>query len=273
MTNPPVADVEVGSYYRVGLSRPILEEIRWQIFEGEHWALIGENGAGKSSLLSILAGDIWPSRGVVRVLGHEYGHVDKRELKKRIGVVSAALYGAIPGHDTGLEVVASGMSARIGQLGELQPDEREHAYRALERVGATAVADKCYGVMSQGERQRVMIARALVRGPDLLILDEPCAGLDPVARERFLSDAERLAREPRGPTQVHVTHHVEEIPGFITHALVLKEGRILSQGPTHETITDDNMSRAYGAACRVTVVNTNKGRRFSLHVTLSEGNP
>jgi len=262
----PIVDVHVERHYRVELERPILDGVYWCVERGEHWALVGSNGSGKSTLLAIVAGDLWPSIGVVRVLGEEYGKIDKRELRKRIGVVSSALYGELPAADTGLQIAASGVRATIGRLGALDEAELEHGRRALARVSATSTASKPYGVLSQGERQRVMIARALVNEPKLLILDEPCNGLDPVARERFLGDLGALAADRGGPTQIHVTHHLEEVPSFVTHALVLKEGRVLESGPVDAVFTPECLSAAFGAECRVAVDRATGGRRYRLWV-------
>jgi len=155
----------------------------------------------------------------------------------------------------------------IGKLGAPSAEMLARGNHALARVSATSCAGKPYGVLSQGEKQRVMIARALVNDPKLLILDEACAGLDPVAREAFLGDLERLAAEPNGPTQIHVTHHLEEIPPFVTHALVLAEGRVLASGPAAEVLTSDTLSRAFGAACRVETEVLRGGKRYRLVVT------
>jgi iron complex transport system ATP-binding protein len=262
-----VVDLHVERHYRLELERPILEDVHLRIERGEHWALVGANGSGKSTLLAIVSGDLWPSRGVVRVLGGEYGRIDKREHRKRIGVVSAAMFGNLPDHDTGLDVAASGIHAMIGKLGALEPEDLARGARALERALATSSSAKPYGVLSQGEKQRVMIARALVNDPSLLILDEACAGLDPVAREQFLSDLGRLAREPGGPTQIHVAHHLEEIPPFVTHGLVLREGRVLAQGPLGSVLTSETLTAAFGAPCRVELereTSEGEGNRYRL---------
>ena len=261
---PPIVDVVVERHYRVELARPILDAVSWQIQPGEHWALIGANGSGKSTLLSIVSGDLWPSRGVVRVLGEEYGRVDKREHRKQIGVVSSALAGNLPSQDTGLEVATSGIRAMIGRLGPLDPDELARGARALDRVRAADCAPKPFGVLSQGERQRVMIARALVNEPKLLILDEACGGLDPIAREHFLADLQALSIEPGGPTQIHVTHHLEEVPPFVTHALVLREGSVLASGAASAVLTSDCLTEAFDAPCRVDVETTPSGPRYRL---------
>jgi iron complex transport system ATP-binding protein len=217
-------------------------------------------------LLATVSGELWPSRGIIRVLGAEYGRVDKRELKKRIGVVSSALFTNLPNDDTGLEIAASGIRAMIGKWGAPDPAELARGARVLERVGASSTANKPYGVLSQGEKQRVMIARALVNEPDLLILDEPCNGLDPAARERILVDLGALARDPSGPTQIHVTHHLEEVPSFVTHALVLAEGRVLACGEVGSVLTAATLTRAFGSVCRVDVEKSGGERRFRLWV-------
>jgi iron complex transport system ATP-binding protein len=262
----PVLDLVVERHYRVELDRPILEDVRWRVEPGQHWALVGANGSGKSTLLSIVSGDLWPSLGVVRVLGAEYGTIDKREHRKQIGVVSAALFTNLPPQDTAVQVVASGIRAMIGRMGPEEPEELARARRALSRVRAEDSAEKPYGVLSQGEKQRVMIARALINEPRLLVLDEPSAGLDPAARERFLQDMGHLARESGGPTQVHVTHHLEEIPPFVTHALVLLEGRVLASGPIVETLTAETLGRAFGAPVRVERESTPAGPRLRLWI-------
>ena len=262
----PVIDAWVERHFRVELDRPILENVSFRVERGEHWALVGANGSGKSTLLAIVTGDLWPSIGSVRVLGAEYGKVDKRELRKRFGVVSAALFQDLPGRDVVVEVVASGVHARIGWLGPLAREDLDRARRALARLGATALADRTYGVLSQGEKQRVMIARALVSDPGLLVLDEAAGGLDPIARERFLSDLQDLAMDPEGPTQLHVTHHLEEIPGLVTHALVLSEGRVIGSGPVREVLTSRTLTAAFGVDCRVDVLGLGAARRFRLRV-------
>lgn len=264
-----IADVFVERHYRLELARPILENVRWRIEKAQHWAMVGANGCGKSTLLSILSGDLWPSKGVVCVLGQEYGRVDKRELRKRIGVVSSALFGLLPTEDTGEEIAASGLMAMIGKLGAPSPDALARGRAALAKVSAESTGKKPYGVLSQGEKQRVMIARALVNDPALLVLDEACSGLDPVARERFIADLSVLARDPEGPTQVHVTHHLEEIPGFVTHALVLREGRVVAMGRAPDVLTSETLTRAFDAPCRVEMDSSSGEQRYRLLVKVS----
>ena len=244
-----VIDLRVDAFTRDGVE--ILRGIRWQVAEGEHWVVLGPNGAGKSSLLSIVAGYEWPSRGEVSVLGEVYGRCDMRALKERIGWVSAALFGWLPARQSARQVAATGIHATIGNWHTLSTDDLIRADDALRRIGAYSIRNKRYGVLSQGEKQRVMIARALVTNPDLLILDEPCAGLDPGAREQLVKDVDRLCAMPDGPTLILVSHHIEEIPPNATHGLLLKDGRTLSAGPLNEALTDANLSELYGFPCRV----------------------
>lgn len=246
---PPALDLHVETYTRDGVD--ILRDIRWQVMPGQHWAVLGANGAGKSSLLSIVAGYEWPSRGRVAVLGETYGQCDMRALKERIGWVSSALFGRLPARQSARQVAATGIHATIGNWHELSSQDLIRADDALRSIGAYSFRNKRYGVLSQGEKQRVMIARALVTKPDLLILDEPCAGLDPGARERLITDVDRLCAKRDGPTLILVSHHVEEIPAHATHGLLLKDGRNLAAGPLRDVLTEDQLSELYDYPCKV----------------------
>lgn len=247
---PPVLDLHVEAFTRDGVD--ILRDIRWQVAAGEHWAVLGANGAGKSSLLSIVAGYEWPSRGRVAVLGETYGKCDMRALKERIGWVSSTLFEWLPSRQSARQVAATGIHATIGNWHELSSDDLARADDALRSIGAYEFRDKRYGVLSQGEKQRVMIARALVTKPGLLILDEPCAGLDPGARERLIADVDRLCTDKDGPTLILVSHHVEEIPPSGTHALLLKDGRTLAAGPLPKVLTAPLLTELYDHPCDVT---------------------
>ena len=219
------------------VERPILGRIEWRVRRGEHWAIVGPNGAGKTTLLRVLAADLWPSRGRVAVLGRGFGHADLRELRREIGVVSTATADRVPGWEP--------------VRGIVDPEGEADAVNALAAIGAGHLADRRFETLSQGERQRVLIARALATHPALLLLDEPCAGLDPVARERFLEDLGALASRADAPALVLITHHVEEIPPFVTHLLALREGSVVASGPIHETLTSEAMSRTFGVAATV----------------------
>lgn len=225
----------------------VLDGIDWCVRGGEHWVILGANGCGKTSLLKVLLGYLTPSAGEMRVLGREYGAYDWRELRVRLGLVSSALQAAVPEHETALETVVSGRTAQLDLWRDPTPEEAREARRQLRRVGAGRLAARRWGVLSQGERQRVLIARALMARPRILILDEPCAGMDPVAREAFLERVEALAREPRGPALVLVTHHVEEITPAFSHALLLRAGRVSAAGPRAATITAARLGEIFGA--------------------------
>jgi len=255
----PVARVEVGSFRRDGVE--ILREVRWTISKGEHWVLLGPNGSGKTSLLRILAAYEWPSQGEVEVLGEKFGRFDLRELRKRIGLVCAALAPRFPDWDDARSIVLSGIDAAIGRSRKFSPDEERRALAALEAVAAAHIARRPFGALSEGERQRVLIARAFLPAPALLVLDEPCEGLDPLARERLLDDLARFAARPGAPTMVLVTHHLEEIPRFVSHAMLLANGGVVATGPVEEVVTTAHLSRAFGVPCEVKV---EPSRRYSL---------
>ncbi|MEW5725185.1 MAG: ABC transporter ATP-binding protein [Thermodesulfobacteriota bacterium] len=229
----------------VGLwrDRMLLEGVDWTVEPGQHWIMLGRNGAGKTLLLKIIAGYLWPSRGRVRVLGQPYGQVDLRRLRTRIGWVSSALTEKIPEGDTALEVVLSGAYATFGLYREPPSGLAARARGLMEDLGLLGLAERGFGVLSAGEKQRVLLARALLPQPGLMILDEPCAGLDLAGREKFLRLVSKTIAAPGGPTVVMVTHRVTEItPGF-THALLLTRGRILAAGPLAEVLTGENLSR------------------------------
>ena len=238
-----VIDLRIDTFTRDGID--ILRDIHWNVAKGEQWVVMGPNGAGKSSLLSIVAGYEWPSRGEVAVLSETYGRCDMRALKERIGWVSSSLFSWLPARQTAREVAATGIHATIGNWHGLSPEDLSRADEALDRIGASSVRNKRYGVLSQGEKQRVMIARALVTRPALLILDEPCAGLDPGAREHLIGDVDRLCANADGPTLLLVSHHVEEIPPRATHAMLLKEGQTLASGPLRDVLTEENLSTLF----------------------------
>lgn len=251
MPQPPVIQLESIRMIR-GDDQIILDGIDWTIRPGEHWALLGANGSGKTSLLKIICGYEWPTEGAVRVLGQPYGEVPVAEVRKRIGWVSSSLQTWVHDEDTALEVVVSGLEASFGLWRDFSQKEFSEAKRTLDDLGVGGHVKKPWAVLSQGEKQRVLIARAWISRPALLILDEPCAGLDPVARAAFLDDLSRFARRKRSPTLIFVTHHVEEIPPFVNRALILKDGRALAEGPLEEVCTSAIMSAAFGRPCEIT---------------------
>ena len=241
---------------------PILKSIDWRVARGEHWVILGANGSGKTSMLSTLTGYMPPTAGEIVMLGETYGRSDWRELRKRVGIISSAILNLMEGHETALSAVISGRHAMLGMWGEVGAGERADAMRILRQIEAAHLRDRPWRFLSQGERQRVLIGRALMARPELLILDEPCAGLDPVAREHFVQFLERLARRRGAPTLLLVTHHVEEIMPAFSHVLVLVGGRVLAQGPKPRVLTSATLSRAFGAPVRLRL----KAGRYSLSV-------
>lgn len=232
-------------------TKPILSKVTWRIAPGEHWALLGANGSGKTTLLKIVTGYEWPTRGTVDVLGHRFGQCDIRELRKSIGWVSTALEQRVPPHLTGSRVVASGIDASIGVYRDFTGDEERKVRDALVAVNASSIADRAFGLLSQGEQQRVLIARAIILRPKLLILDEPCAGLDPTARHHFLDDMGKLATAAGGPTLIFVTHHIEEIRPWIARVLALREGSVTAEGEPEAVLSGPVLSRVFNAECEV----------------------
>lgn len=229
----------------------ILNGVGWTVRPGEHWAILGPNGSGKTSLLRALTGYLSPTAGSIAVLGRRYGECDWRELRRRIGLVTSALQAAIPPAETALETVVSGRYAQLDLWARASRADRRAARRLLGFVRAGDLAAREWAFLSQGERQRVLIARALMARPRLLILDEPCAGLDPAAREEFLRFVDGLARRRGGPALVFVTHHVEEITPAFTHALALREGSVHAAGPKDRVVTAPVLSRLFGVRMAV----------------------
>ncbi|WP_042347732.1 ABC transporter ATP-binding protein [Bacillus massiliigorillae] len=223
-------------------NKDILKNVSWSVNKGEHWCLLGLNGSGKTTLLNVINGYIWPMKGKVEVLGNLFGQTNIPELRKEIGWVSSSIQQKFNETDTVLEVVLSGKFASIGLYEHVENNEIEHAKSILRMLNCEKLQFQNYGVISQGERQRVLIARALMSSPKLLILDEPCNGLDLIAREQLLKYIEKIAENPSGPTLIYVTHHVEEILPCFTHSLLMREGEVFSQGATQEQLTEANLS-------------------------------
>lgn len=246
MNSPPVIELE-GVHYEQHCTR-ILSDIDWSIRAGEHWAVLGPNGSGKTTLVKIACGYLWPSRGQVLRLGHEL--IDLHDLRRRIGWITSDLAAQIPPHDTALETVVTG---RLNQWGlkrftGLEPTEQDFtdAQAMLVNLGCEYLIDKRFGVLSQGERQQVLIARARIADPLLMVLDEPCAGMDPGVRERFLAWLDATITGQKSPAVVLVTHHVEEIMPGIEKTLLLMNGRIHAAGATHEIVNQQAIESVYG---------------------------
>jgi iron complex transport system ATP-binding protein len=239
----------------------ILSSISWRVQSGEHWVILGPNGSGKTSLLAALTAYLTPSSGSIEVLGKKYGETDWREHRKQVGIVSSAVYQIIREDETALKAVASGKDAILNFWGNPSPADSKKALQILKKVECSALSDRPWGYFSQGERQRILIGRALMADPKILILDEPCAGLDLVAREHFLGFLQKMTQDKKSPTLILVTHHVEEIvPGF-SHVLILKKGKALASGPKEKTITSRHLSQAFGTLIKV---QKSKGRYQAL---------
>jgi iron complex transport system ATP-binding protein len=248
----PAAPILEVSRLRVERGRTaILRGIDWRVAPGEHWVILGANGSGKTSLLKSLTGFLSPTAGEISVLGQRYGASDWRELRFHIGVVTSSFVAAVPPAEVALDTVVSGKFAQLDLWHAGTRADRAAAMKLLRFVGLAKIADREWAYLSQGERQRVLIARALMARPRLLILDEPCAGLDPVAREKFLSFVDRLTRQRNAPALVLVTHHVEEITAGFTHALLLRGGRVTAAGLRGDVLTSANLSAIFGARLRL----------------------
>ncbi len=224
----------------------LLDKVSWTVQEDERWVILGPNGAGKTTLLQVAAAHMHPTSGVVGILGDVLGTVDVFDLRPRIGLTSAALAERIPRHEVVRDVVVSASYAVVGRWREQYDDlDHDRARQLLRELGVTSLADRTFGTLSEGERKRVQIARALMADPELLLLDEPAAGLDLGGREDLVATLSNLAHDPGSPATVLVSHHVEEIPPGFTHVLLLRQGRVVAAGPIEQTLTAETLSSAF----------------------------
>ena len=227
----------------------LLTDIDWVVDADQRWVILGPNGAGKTTLLRIASTRLFPTRGVVDVLGERMGAVDVFELRPRIGLSSAALGERIPARERVLDVVLTASYGIIGRWRErYESGDVSRAHAMLAQLGADHLRDRVYGTLSEGERKRVQIARSLMTDPELLLLDEPAAGLDLGGREDLVGRLAILAAHAGAPTTVLVTHHVEEIPTGFTHVMLLREGRIIDAGPLEQALTAESLSSTFGIA-------------------------
>ncbi|MCE5292779.1 MAG: ABC transporter ATP-binding protein [Nocardiaceae bacterium] len=236
--------------------------VSWQVQAEEKWVILGPNGAGKTTLMRIAAAELHPTSGTASILGETMGRVDISELKPRIGLSSAAVATRVPHDERVADLV---MSASYGVLGRWRERydaiDNRRAMAMLSNFGAEHLAGRVYGTLSEGERKRVLIARALMTDPELLLLDEPAAGLDLGGREELVARLADLAEDPDAPGVVLVTHHVEEIPPGFTHALILREGEVVAHGPVDRVVSSENLSEAFQQA--IVVESTSDGRFFA----------
>jgi iron complex transport system ATP-binding protein len=240
------AVVELAGVSIVRSGSTLINNIDWEVDESDRWVVIGPNGAGKTTLLQVISAQIHPSSGVAGLLGEVLGTVDVFELRPRIGLTSAALAERIPRGERVHDVVVSASYAVVGRWRE-EYDELDHerASELLAQLRIDRLANRTFGTLSEGERKRVQIARALMTDPELLLLDEPAAGLDLAGRESLVTTLGELAQDQYAPASVLVTHHVEEIPKGITHAMLLKAGEIVAAGPLRDTLTADNLTKTF----------------------------
>ena len=247
---PVVACLDNVTIRRGGAS--LLRGISWTIRAGDRWVVIGANGAGKSTLLQVLAGALRPTRGGVSLLGERLDGADLDDLLPRVGWASAALADVIPVNTSVLDVVLTATQASLRRGTETYDDgDVDRAIDLLAQVGCRRLVERRFGSLSEGERKRVQLARAVMTDPELLLLDEPAAGLDLGGREALLRMLSRMADDANAPVQVLVSHHVEEVPEGFTHALVMREGEIIAAGPITATLSSTNLSRAFGLPLRV----------------------
>ncbi|MBS4753897.1 ABC transporter ATP-binding protein [Nocardioides sp. zg-ZUI104] len=225
----------------------LLDRVSWVVREGERWVLLGANGAGKTTLMQVAGAQMFPTSGAVGILGELLGAVDVFELRPRIGVSSAALAEKVPRGEIVRDVVLSASYGVVGRWNEAY-DRLDHdrVDSLLRELGVHHLADRTFGTLSEGERKRVLIARALMTDPELLLLDEPAAGLDLGGREDLVSTLSVLAHDPTSPATVLVSHHVEEIPPGFTHVLMLRDGAVVTQGPIETTLSAEALSATFG---------------------------
>ncbi|MBD2847963.1 ATP-binding cassette domain-containing protein [Paenibacillus sp. IB182496] len=224
-------------------ARTILDGVTLRMNEGEHWVILGRNGSGKTTLLEMMTGYLFPSSGTVDVLGNRFGACDVREVRKQLGYISQSLMEKLTLGDPVWEVVATGAYAFLRFYQDIPQEVQDKSRAMLADMGIGHLADQPLGTLSQGERKKALLARALMADPRILIMDEPCAGLDLYEREKFLVELNRLTRHHL--MAVYVTHHIEEIVPMFTHVALIHEGRVAAAGPKREVLTPQILSRAY----------------------------
>lgn len=240
-------------------TKTILKDFSWQVSDGQRWIIMGPNGAGKTTLVQLCLGFMYPTQGQATILGQTLGRTDVRELRTRIGVSSAATAALMPPEETVFNAVLTAAYAINGRWHEIyEPQDVDRANSMIEKWGLAQLANRTVGTLSEGERKRVLIARALMSDPEVLILDEPAAGLDVGGREDLIRRLRNLATDPFAPVILLITHHVEEIPPGFEQAMLIRNGEVFAQGRTDEVINSQTLSNAFDAALAVEKV----GDRF-----------
>lgn len=234
--------------------KDLVREISWQVREGERWIVMGPNGAGKSTLLQVAAARLHPSSGMVGILDEVIGAVDVFELRPRIGLSSAVLATQLPETETVLNAIVTASWGVTGRWNEgYESFDEDRARDLAAQWGLDGLEDRRFGTLSEGERKRVLIARALMTDPELLLLDEPAAGLDLAGRESLVASLTELAQDEDAPALVLVTHHLEEVPPGFTHALLMRAGSVVAGGELETTLTEQNLSETFGVPLKVSV--------------------
>ncbi|GAA4592326.1 ABC transporter ATP-binding protein [Actinoplanes octamycinicus] len=249
VTVPPDEDTVI-AFDRVSVVRGgnhLINSLSWQVELDERWVVLGPNGAGKTTLLNIASGRLHPTRGQAWVLGDRLGRVDVNELRTRVGITTGRLADRIPPEEKVLDVVVTAAWSVVGRWREeYDPQDEARARQLLAQLGMSNFLDREFGTLSEGERKRTQIARALMTDPELMLLDEPTAGLDLGGREVLIGHLTELALDPDAPAMVLVTHHVEEIPPGFTHGLLLREGSVVAAGLLGEVMTAENLTKTFG---------------------------
>lgn len=266
-TTQDIDPLNIKSLFVQRNGKRILSNVHWQIRKGENWVVLGSNGSGKTTMLSTLLGYFVPTRGDITLLGEQYGNCDWRQLRMKLGIVSSSLRQLMAEEEPALHAVITGKYAMIDLWGKPKQADVIEAKKILRLIECQKLANRPWAILSQGERQRILIGRALMAKPEVLILDEPCAGLDPAAREHFLQFLERMGQEKDAPTFILVTHHVEEITSMYTHALMLKSGRVIANGPMKQSLNSDNLSATFNANVKL----RRRAGRYSLEIGENQG--
>lgn len=262
MASSSILRVQNACFVRGG--RRILDDISWSVAQGQHWCVLGPNGCGKTSLINLITGYEPATDGVVQIGDETFGNSDWREVRKRVGLVTNTLTTYIEPGEPVLHVIASGRDAKLNLWQPPSATLKKQAAGLLEAAGCEYLKKSLWGVLSQGEKQKILICRALMARFEVLILDEPCAGLDPVAREQFLAWMSEISTWPESPSLVMVTHHVEEILPCVSHIFMLRGGRVLIQGEKKSVLNSAALSTLYGASVKL----SQKAGRYALTVTI-----
>ena len=250
----PVIRLEEVSVSRGG--KNILGPITWEVYEGERWVILGPNGAGKTTLFSLCSTQIHPTKGILEILGERLGAVDVFELRPRIGIVGTYVSTSLPDEERVIDVVLTGAYAILGRWQEAyELWDESRAVALLTIMGVRELAERKYFTLSDGEKKRVLIARSLMANPELVLLDEPAAGLDLGGREDLLKRLDSLAEDPNAPVTLIITHHIEEIPSGTTHILLLKDGLPVASGPINTVLNSENLTKAYDLEIELQVIN------------------